>query len=185
MSEEDAGPVEWPVVVRVPVEPVEAAMEADAADAAASHSALAVRGPLFGVTMQDRDHEGERRWRVIVEVTHGCPQHARDALNSLFWFRAKDEAKSRQERRALLAAVARLETEHVDELTVLGTRYRVPGRQCQSGEPLQAPDPAIHNGTERITKAALDAVQLDHLAEQHRRPTRSRYPLPTDQAKQL
>ncbi|MFJ5595699.1 TniB family NTP-binding protein [Streptomyces noursei] len=33
---------------------------------------------------------------------------------------------------------------------------------------------AIHDGTERITKAALDAVQLDHLAEQHRRPTRSR-----------
>ncbi|MFD9047949.1 DUF5954 family protein [Streptomyces zaomyceticus] len=125
MSEEDAGPVEWPVAVRVPVEPVEAAMEADAADAAASHSALAVRGPLFGVAWQDRDHEGERRWRVIVEVTHGCPQQARDALNSLLWFRAKDEAKSRQERRALLAAVARLETEHVDELTVLGTRYRV------------------------------------------------------------
>jgi hypothetical protein len=33
---------------------------------------------------------------------------------------------------------------------------------------------AIHDGTERITKAALDAVQLDHLAEQHRRPTRNR-----------
>ncbi|MEU7123581.1 DUF5954 family protein [Streptomyces zaomyceticus] len=61
----------------------------------------------------------------VVEVTHGCPQQARDALNSLLWFRAKDQAKSRQERRALLAAVARLETESVDELTVLGTRYRV------------------------------------------------------------
>ncbi|QUI29467.1 TniB family NTP-binding protein [Streptomyces alfalfae] len=33
---------------------------------------------------------------------------------------------------------------------------------------------AINDGTERITKAALDAVQLDYLAEQHRRPTRSR-----------
>ncbi|MFF1407471.1 ATP/GTP-binding protein, partial [Streptomyces sp. NPDC058294] len=30
---------------------------------------------------------------------------------------------------------------------------------------------AIHDGTERITKTALDAVQLDHLAEQHNRPT--------------
>ncbi len=38
----------------------------------------------------------------------------------------------------------------------------------------QAAITAIHDGTERITKAALDAVQLDHLAEQHRRPTRSR-----------
>ncbi|MFB7868027.1 DUF5954 family protein [Streptomyces sp. NPDC056069] len=125
MSEEDALPGEWPVVVRVPVEPVEAAVEADAADAAVRHSALAVRGPLFGVAAQDRDQVGKGRWRVVVEVTHGCPQQARDALNSLLWFRAKDEAKSRQERRVLLAAVARLEKEYVDELTVLGTRYRV------------------------------------------------------------
>ncbi|MFF9473908.1 DUF5954 family protein [Streptomyces roseolus] len=123
MSEQDAGPGEWPVVVRVPVEPVEAAMEADARDAAARHSGLAVRGPLFGVAAQERD--GGRRWRVVVEVTHGCPQQARDALNSLLWFQAKDEAQNREERRALLAAVARLETEPVDELTVLGTRYRV------------------------------------------------------------
>ncbi|MFE2561610.1 DUF5954 family protein [Streptomyces sp. NPDC059352] len=123
MSEEDAGPGEWPVAVRVPVEPVEAAMEADALDAAVRHSALAVRGPLFGVAAQGQD-DG-RRWRVVVGVTHGCPQRARDALNSLLWFRTKDEAKSRSERRALLAAVARLETEYVDELTVLGTRYRV------------------------------------------------------------
>ncbi|MEU3480856.1 DUF5954 family protein [Streptomyces sp. NPDC033754] len=105
------------------MEPVEAAMEADALDAAARHSALAVRGPLFGVATQDQD--GGRRWQVVIEVTHGCPQQARDALNSLLWFRAKDEAKSPAERRALLAAVARLETEDVDELTVLGTRYRV------------------------------------------------------------
>ncbi|MEU9298632.1 DUF5954 family protein [Streptomyces sp. NPDC048266] len=125
MTDEDAGPGEWPVVVRVPVEPVEAAMEADALDAAARYSALAVRGPLFGVAVQARDQGGGRRWRVVVEVTHGCPQQARDALNSLLWFRAKDEAKSPRERRALLAAVARLETEDVDELTVLGTRYRV------------------------------------------------------------
>ncbi|MFB7545972.1 DUF5954 family protein [Streptomyces zaomyceticus] len=38
-------------------------MEADARDAAASHSALAVRGPLFGVAAQDRDQDGGRRWR--------------------------------------------------------------------------------------------------------------------------
>lgn len=125
MSEQNAGSVPGPVVVRVPVEPVEAAMEADALDAAASHSSLAVRGPLFGVAAQDRETEGGSRWRVVVEVTHGCPQQARDALNSLLWFRAKDEAQSRGERRALLAAVARLEKECVDELTVLGTRYRV------------------------------------------------------------
>ncbi|MCZ0983362.1 DUF5954 family protein [Streptomyces diastatochromogenes] len=123
MIEEDAGQGERPVVVRVPVEPVEAAMEADALDAAARHSSLAVRGPLFGVAVQSVD-DGPR-WRVVIEVTYGCPQQARDGLNSLLWFRAKDDAKSPEERRALLEAVARLEKEYVDELTVLDTRYRV------------------------------------------------------------
>ncbi|MFJ3768995.1 DUF5954 family protein [Streptomyces sp. NPDC090082] len=111
------------VVVRIPVEPVEAAVEADARDAAVHNGTLAVRGPLFGVAAQGAG-DG-RRWRVVVEVTQGCPQEARDALNSLLWFRAKDEAGDRAERRALLAAVARLERERVDELTVLGTRFRI------------------------------------------------------------
>ncbi|KAB8163038.1 hypothetical protein FH609_004015 [Streptomyces sp. 3MP-14] len=112
-----------PVLVRVPVEPVEAAVEADAVDAAMRASDMAVRGPLFGVATQDAN-DGPR-WRLVVPVTNGCPQTARDGLNSLLWFRAKDEAGDRAERRALLAAVARLESEPVDELTVLGTRYRV------------------------------------------------------------
>ncbi|MEU2376100.1 DUF5954 family protein [Streptomyces misionensis] len=112
-----------PVVVRVPVEPVEAAMEADAADAVLSAGEVAVRGPLFGVVAQCP--EDGLCWRVVVPVTAGFPQMSRDSLNSLLWFRAKDEAKDRVERRALLAAVARLETEPVNELTVLGTRYRV------------------------------------------------------------
>ncbi|MFF1380810.1 DUF5954 family protein [Streptomyces sp. NPDC058308] len=124
MSQRDAKPVRaWSMTVRVPVEPVEAAMEADASDAASRTSALGVRGPLFGVAAQRR--EDGLRWRVTVEVTHGCPQQARDDLNSLLWFRAKDDARDRAERRALLAAVARLESERVDELTVAGTRYRV------------------------------------------------------------
>ncbi|MFE7313970.1 DUF5954 family protein [Streptomyces sp. NPDC057555] len=112
-----------PVVVRVPVEPVEAAVEADAVDAAVQAGDVAVRGPLFGVAAQDAD-DGQR-WRVVVAVTRGCPQMARDSLNSLLWFRAKDEAQDKVERRALLAAVAHLESERVDELTVLGTRYRI------------------------------------------------------------
>ncbi|RMI44165.1 hypothetical protein EBN88_05945 [Streptomyces triticirhizae] len=105
------------------MEPVEAAVEADAVDAATRAGDMAVRGPLFGVAAQDAN-DGPR-WRVVVPVTHGCPQTARDGLNSLLWFRAKDEARDRAERRALLAAVNRLENEPVDELTVLGTRYRV------------------------------------------------------------
>ncbi|MET9536936.1 DUF5954 family protein [Streptomyces sp. NPDC006553] len=123
MSEEGAGADGWPVVVRVPVELVEAAMEADARDAAVRSSGLVVRGPLFGVAAQGAS--GGRQWRVVLEVAHGCPQRARDALNSLLWFRAKDEAMAPAERGVLLAAVDRLERECVDELTVLGTRYRV------------------------------------------------------------
>ncbi|MFJ6760851.1 DUF5954 family protein [Streptomyces sp. NPDC091273] len=111
-----------PMVVRVPVEPVEAAVEADAVDAVARTADVVVRGPLFGVAAQ---YAGESRWRVVLAVTDGCPQQARDGLNSRLWFRAKDDARDRAERRALLAAVARLERERVDELDVAGTRYRV------------------------------------------------------------
>ncbi|MER6914552.1 DUF5954 family protein [Streptomyces sp. NPDC000594] len=112
-----------PVLVRVPVEPVEAAVEADAVDAAAWLGGLAVRGALYGVVAQGAGDGA--RWRVVVPVTSNYPQEARESLNSQLWYRAKDEARDRAERRALLAAVARLETERVDELTVSGTRYRV------------------------------------------------------------
>ncbi|MFG2985556.1 DUF5954 family protein [Streptomyces sp. NPDC048258] len=124
MDRGDVGPAgSRPMVVRVPVEPVEAAMEADAVDAVTRAGDVVVRGPLFGVAAQCAG-DGPR-WRVVLAVTDGCPQQARDGLNSRLWFRAKDEAHDRAERRALLAAVARLESERVDELAVAGTRYRV------------------------------------------------------------
>ncbi|MFI6684249.1 DUF5954 family protein [Streptomyces sp. NPDC050485] len=112
------------IVVRYPEDPVEAVMEADALDAAQAIESLLVRGPLFGVAAQDAAGEA-LGWRVVVAVAAGCPQEARDSLYSLLWFRAKDDAQDRAERRALLAAVARLESERVDELTLLGTRYRI------------------------------------------------------------
>ncbi|WP_256106117.1 DUF5954 family protein [Streptomyces sp. ODS05-4] len=112
-----------PLVVRVPVEPVEAAVEADAVDAIASAGDVGVRGPLFGVAAQNAADGA--RWRVVVPMTAACPQQARDSLNSKLWFRAKDEARDKAERRALLAAVTRLENEPVDELTVEDTRYRI------------------------------------------------------------
>lgn len=124
MSEGKGGPDGmWPVVVRYPDGPVEAVAEADALDAARRTQTLMVRGPLFGVVAQG---PGEApRWRVVIAVTSGCAQEARDRLNSRLWFRAKDDVHDRAERRALLAAVDRLENERVDELTVLGVRYRV------------------------------------------------------------
>lgn len=113
----------WPVVVRYPDGPIEEVVEADAVDAVRQTDRLMVRGPVFGIAVHDAG--GPQRWRVVRPVTSATPQDARDSLNSLLWFRAKDGARDRAERRALLAAVARLETERVDELTVQGTRYRV------------------------------------------------------------
>ncbi|OKI02398.1 hypothetical protein A6A06_15260 [Streptomyces sp. CB02923] len=111
------------IVVRHPKDPVEAVMEADALDAALGTATILVRGPLFGVAAQDAGQAP--RWQVVSAVEAGCPQQARDCLNSSLWYRAKDEARNREERCALLAAVARLESECVDDLTVLGTRYRI------------------------------------------------------------
>lgn len=97
-------------------------MEADAVDAARRVGACVVRGPLFGIAANGPGDE--ERWRVVVPVVDGCPQLARDGLNSKLWFEAKD-TDDRVLRRKLLAAVARLETESVNELSVAGTRYRV------------------------------------------------------------
>ncbi len=55
---------------------------------------MAIRGPLFGVVAQDAD-DGQR-WRVVVSVSSGFPQMARDSLISRLWFRARDEADHAQ-----------------------------------------------------------------------------------------
>ncbi|MER5726741.1 DUF5954 family protein [Streptomyces sp. NPDC002138] len=144
MDHEDAGRGGVrPIVVRVPVEPVDAVVEADAIDAAARASAVVVRGPLFGVVEQS-PADGPR-WRVVVAVVNGCPQLARDSLNSLLWFRAKDEAGDRAQRRDLLAAVARLEEERVDDLVVGELRYRVVRAEeyaAAGPEGIEAPRPS-------------------------------------------
>ncbi|MGA4843454.1 DUF5954 family protein [Streptomyces sp. G45] len=97
--------------------------EADAVDASYRYPHLAVRGPVFGLAA--REVGDTAPWRLLSDVADGTPQQARDALNSLLWFRAKDEAEGRAQRRALLRAVGTLERERVNEVTVLGTRYRV------------------------------------------------------------
>ncbi|MGP3970346.1 DUF5954 family protein [Streptomyces sp. 6N223] len=109
--------------VERPDDPMGQVTEADALAALARYPEIVVRGPLFGAAEQ-RPEDGSA-WRVLDTLDSGFPQDARDFLNSHLWLKAKDEADGPCERRELLAAVARLETERIDELTVLGTRYRV------------------------------------------------------------
>ncbi|MFD5746845.1 DUF5954 family protein [Streptomyces sp. NPDC127033] len=97
--------------------------EADAIDASLRYPYLAVRGPVFGVAACDPG--GGPHWRLLLQVTDATPQQARDGLHSHLWFKAKDNTDDRAARRELLAAVAVLEREPVDELEVLGVRYRV------------------------------------------------------------
>ncbi|QEV22607.1 DUF5954 family protein [Streptomyces alboniger] len=104
-------------------DPAELVTEADAVDASYRYPHLAVRGPVFGLAVQDPAAGPD--WRVLKPIVDGMPQQARDALNSVLWFKAKDDTDDPAERRDLLAAVAILEREPVDELEVRGVRYRV------------------------------------------------------------
>ncbi len=104
-------------------DPVALVREMDALDASARYPYVWPRGPVFGVAVLGP--EAGARWRLVTEVTDGTPQEARDALNSLLWFKAKDDAGTVTQRRELLAAVRLLECERINELTVLGTRYRI------------------------------------------------------------
>ncbi|MFD7747212.1 DUF5954 family protein [Streptomyces sp. NPDC059698] len=104
-------------------DPLFGVAEADARAAFRAYPDIVVRGPLFGLAEQ---RPGDRpRWRLLGELECGAPQMARDELNSHLWFMAKDGTDDRAVRRSLLDAVARLETEPVDEVTAAGVRYRV------------------------------------------------------------
>ncbi|MEO3754831.1 DUF5954 family protein [Streptomyces sp. B6B3] len=105
-------------------DPVSEVTEQDTMRAAERFPNVVIRGPVFGFATQSPD-DGES-WRLLSDVSDGFPQHSRDGLNSHLWFRAKNETRPGQPLRdELLAAVARLETEPVDELMVGDTRYRI------------------------------------------------------------
>ncbi|MFI9061950.1 DUF5954 family protein [Streptomyces sp. NPDC053429] len=70
--------------------------------------------------------------------------------------RAKDDAGDRAERRALLAAVARLETERVDRLDVAGSRYRVVCAEEYGGS---GPDGAGERFPDEVREDSLRALE--------------------------
>ncbi|MER7399030.1 DUF5954 family protein [Streptomyces sp. NPDC000151] len=104
-------------------DPVAWVNEADAVQASCRYPHIAVRGALFGIATQDSASGTE--WRLRGPMADGTPQQARDGLNSKLWFRALEDTDDPAVRRELLKAVAVLERERVDELEVLGVRYRV------------------------------------------------------------
>ncbi|WP_404949941.1 DUF5954 family protein [Streptomyces sp. ARC12] len=123
----DAHPEESPDHLTINVtrhdDPVSEVTEADAFASVRKYPNIVVRGPLFGLAEQRR---GDRpRWRLLGELDSGFPQMARDELNSHLWFMARDDTDDPAARRSLLDAVARLETEAVDEVSACGVRYRI------------------------------------------------------------
>ncbi|MFH9763161.1 DUF5954 family protein [Streptomyces anulatus] len=104
-------------------DPVSEVTEADAFASVRKYPNIVVRGPLFGLAEQRR---GDRpRWRLLGELESGFLQMARDDLNSHLWLMARDDTDDRGVRRSLLDAVARLESEAIDEVSAGGVRYRV------------------------------------------------------------
>ncbi|WP_326598586.1 DUF5954 family protein [Streptomyces sp. NBC_01803] len=105
-------------------DPVSEVTEQDTIRAAERYPNVVIRGPVFGFAEQ-RPADGES-WRLLSDMGDGFAQHSRDGLNSYLWFKAKDETVAGEPLRGqLLAAVARLEKEPVDELTVGDIRYRI------------------------------------------------------------
>lgn len=106
------------------VDPVSEVTEVDTIRAAERYPHVVIRGPVFGFAEQRPAHGPA--WRLLDDVNAPFPQHAREALGSHLWSRARDETVAGDRLRAqLLDAVRRLETEPVDELTVASTRYRI------------------------------------------------------------
>ncbi|GAA5045500.1 DUF5954 family protein [Streptomyces similanensis] len=131
--------------------------EADAVDASLRYPHLTLRGPVFGVAVQDP--AAGPAWRLLKPVVDGMPQVARDSMHSHLWFTAKDGTDDRAERRELLAAVAVLEREPANEVTACGVRYRVVrgeefARCDQDGGPEQPrptdPEPADRSWDRRL-----------------------------------
>ncbi|MEN8654557.1 DUF5954 family protein [Streptomyces sp. 21So2-11] len=128
--------------------------EMDALDASDRYPYVWPRGAVFGVAALGP--EPDAQWRLVEAVTEGAPQDARDSLNSLLWFKAKDDAETPAERRELLAAVGALERERINELTVLGIRYRmVRGDEyarCGTESGPEPPRPTDREPTDRSWK---------------------------------
>ncbi|NSC24402.1 PE-PGRS family protein [Streptomyces albus subsp. chlorinus] len=105
------------------VEPVAALADEEAWLARDRYPVLMGFRPVFGVA-REREQGG---WQLMTSCGSPTPQTARDGLAAHFRRRAHEaeEAGDEETRDACQAAAERLDWEVVDEMTVLGERYRV------------------------------------------------------------
>lgn len=155
-------------------DPVSEVTEQDIIRAAERYPGLVLRGPVFGIAEQ-RPEDGPR-WRLLSDMSDGFPQHARDGLVSRLWCTARDRTQPGDALRAhLLAAVARLGREPLDELAVGTTRYRiVRGDEFARLGPggIEGPrptDPDQPAGACRTTGFVVDHARATSVAESIRR----------------
>ncbi len=78
-------------------------------------------GPAFGVA-QEREQGG---WQLHRHLSAPFPQDARESMGAHFRQMAKEHPEDSAVRAECLRAAERLDWESVDEMTVLGARYRV------------------------------------------------------------
>ncbi|CAM2969311.1 MULTISPECIES: DUF5954 family protein [Streptomyces] len=122
-ADSDEVPAYRTIRVAPVVEPVAAMADEEAWRARERYPVLMGFRPVFGVA-RERQEGG---WQLLPSFGAPTPQTARDSLASHFRRRAHEaeEAGEAETCAACRAAAERLDWEPLDELTVLGDRYRV------------------------------------------------------------
>ncbi|MDQ2874357.1 MAG: DUF5954 family protein, partial [Actinomycetota bacterium] len=169
--------------VAAPETPAAALADAEAWRAREGYPELRVGGPVFGVA-REREHGG---WEVLSGFSALWPQAARDSMGSHFrrLAQAAEQSGDQAGQSECMRAAELTDREVIDEMTVLGTRYRVvraglfirsgpdgpePPRPADPdpGEPGRAhevPDPAAGFVIDPVTATGMSAgiLKLDLL----------------------
>ena len=106
-----------------PQAPVAALADAEAWQAHGDYPQLSFGGPVFGVA-REREHGGWELHRGLAEL---APQDARDNMGAHFRRLAQGAGQSGDQAgyEECMAAAERMDWEAINDMTVLGTRYRV------------------------------------------------------------
>lgn len=120
--------------------PVEAVADVEAWQARERYpDILSAGGPLFGV-IREREAGG---WVLVSSFSGLAPQDARDSMGSQFRMRAQEAEKAGdlEGKAECMRAAERMEWETLDELAVLGVRYRVARAECFVRSGPEGPEP--------------------------------------------